>query len=48
MIRDEPFTQVVVRDHQKLAIGTLRAIIRDSNLSVEEFISSRGDKITVN
>ncbi len=37
--RDEPFAQVVVPDHQELATGTLRAIIRDADLSVEEFIS---------
>lgn len=36
--RDEPFTQVVVPAHQELATGTLRAIIRDVDLSVEEFI----------
>ncbi|KYC43238.1 hypothetical protein WA1_14180 [Scytonema hofmannii PCC 7110] len=36
--RDEPFVQVVVPDHQELATGTLRAIIRDVGLSVEEFI----------
>lgn len=35
--RDEPFTQVVP-DHDELATGTLRAIIRDSGLSVDEFI----------
>ncbi|MBW4477378.1 MAG: type II toxin-antitoxin system HicA family toxin [Tolypothrix brevis GSE-NOS-MK-07-07A] len=35
MRRDEPFAQVVVPDHQELATGTLRAIIRDSGLSVE-------------
>lgn len=39
MRRDEPFTQVVVPDHQELATGTLRPIIRDSDLSVEEFMS---------
>ncbi len=39
MRRDEPFIQVVVPDHQELATGTLRAIIRDSDLSVEEFVS---------
>jgi predicted RNA binding protein YcfA (HicA-like mRNA interferase family) len=39
MRRDEPFAQVVVPDHQELATGTLRAIIRDSGLSVEEFVS---------
>ncbi|MBE9050060.1 type II toxin-antitoxin system HicA family toxin [Nostocales cyanobacterium LEGE 11386] len=37
MRRDEPFTQVVVPDHQELAKGTLRAIIRDVGLSVEEY-----------
>ncbi|MEH2199541.1 type II toxin-antitoxin system HicA family toxin [Nostoc sp.] len=37
--RDEPFSQVVVPDHQELAKGTLRAIIRDADLSVEEFIA---------
>ncbi|PMB17321.1 type II toxin-antitoxin system HicA family toxin [Fischerella thermalis] len=37
--RDEPFAQVVVPDHQELAKGTLRAIIRDADLSVEEFVS---------
>ena len=39
MRRDEPFAQVVVPDHDELATGTLRAIIRDSGLSVEEFVS---------
>jgi len=37
--RDEPFAQVVVPDHQELATGTLRAIIRDADLRVEEFIA---------
>lgn len=37
--RDEPFAQVVVPDHQELATGTLRAIIRDADLSVEEFVA---------
>jgi predicted RNA binding protein YcfA (HicA-like mRNA interferase family) len=37
--RDEPFAQIVVPDHQELAKGTLRAIIRDADLSVEEFIA---------
>ena len=35
--RDNPFAQVVVPDHQELAKGTLRAILRDVDLSVEEF-----------
>ncbi|MCW5312616.1 addiction module toxin, HicA family [Nostoc sp. KVJ3] len=37
--RDEPFSQVVIPYHQELAKGTLRAIIRDADLSVEEFIA---------
>ncbi|MBW4494644.1 MAG: type II toxin-antitoxin system HicA family toxin [Oscillatoria princeps RMCB-10] len=36
--RDEPFSQFVVPDHQELHKGTLRAIIRDADLSVDEFI----------
>ncbi|MBD2451403.1 type II toxin-antitoxin system HicA family toxin [Nostoc sp. FACHB-152] len=39
MRRDEPFAQVVVPNHQELAKGTLRAILRDIDLSVEEFIA---------
>jgi predicted RNA binding protein YcfA (HicA-like mRNA interferase family) len=37
--RDEPFCQVVVPDHKELDRGTLRAIIRDAGLSIDEFIS---------
>jgi len=36
--RDTPFTQVVVPDHKKLDRGTLRAIIRQAGLSVDEFV----------
>jgi predicted RNA binding protein YcfA (HicA-like mRNA interferase family) len=36
--RDEPFGQLVVPDHKELDRGTLRAIIRQSGLSVDEFI----------
>ena len=35
--RDEPFCQVVVPDHKELDRGTLRAIIRQVGLSVDEF-----------
>jgi len=35
--RDHPFAQVVVPDHKILDRGTLRAIIRQAGLSVEEF-----------
>ncbi|MCP2731535.1 type II toxin-antitoxin system HicA family toxin [Limnofasciculus baicalensis] len=37
--RNDPFAQVVVPDHQELSKGTLRAIIRDADLSIEEFIT---------
>jgi predicted RNA binding protein YcfA (HicA-like mRNA interferase family) len=36
--RDNPFTQVVVPVHKELDRGTLRAIIRQTGLSVDEFI----------
>ena len=37
MRRDAPFAQLVVPDHRELDRGTLRAIIRQSGLSVAEF-----------
>ena len=37
--RSEPFAQVVVPDHKDLDRGTLRAIIRQSGLTVESFVS---------
>lgn len=39
MRRDKPFLQVVVPNHSEIAKGTLRAIIRDLGVSVEEFVS---------
>lgn len=38
MRKESPFCQLVVPNHSELDTGTLRAIIRDSKLSVEEFI----------
>ena len=35
--RDEPFCQLVVPLHRELDRGTLRAIIRQAGLSVNEF-----------
>lgn len=35
--RDDPFSQVVVPDHKMLDRGTLRAILRQANLTVDEF-----------
>jgi predicted RNA binding protein YcfA (HicA-like mRNA interferase family) len=36
--RVEPFAQLVVPDHKELDRGTLRAIIRQADLTVEEFL----------
>jgi predicted RNA binding protein YcfA (HicA-like mRNA interferase family) len=36
--RDDPFAQVVVPDHKELDRGTLRAIIRQAGLSIDEFV----------
>jgi predicted RNA binding protein YcfA (HicA-like mRNA interferase family) len=35
--RDDPFAQLVVPDHKVLDRGTLRAIIRQAGLGIEEF-----------
>ena len=35
--RDNPFAQVVVPNHKELDRGTLRAIIRQAGLGVDEF-----------
>ncbi|MBI5955662.1 MAG: type II toxin-antitoxin system HicA family toxin [Chloroflexi bacterium] len=36
--RDDPFAQVVVPDHRELDRGTLRAIIKQAGLGVDEFV----------
>ena len=36
MRRNDPFAQVVVPDHSELDRGTLRAIIRQAGLTVEQ------------
>ena len=35
--RDNPFAQTVVPNHKQIDRGTLRAILRQTGLSVEEF-----------
>ncbi|HUN69056.1 MAG TPA: type II toxin-antitoxin system HicA family toxin [Burkholderiales bacterium] len=35
--RDQPFAQLVVPDHKELDRGTLRAILRQADLSVDAF-----------
>lgn len=36
--RDNPYTQVTIPDHKELDRGTLRSIIRQSGLSIDEFM----------
>jgi predicted RNA binding protein YcfA (HicA-like mRNA interferase family) len=36
--RDEPVTRVVVPDHTTVRVGTLRQIIHDAGLSIDEFV----------
>lgn len=38
MVRQDPAAQVTVPDHKDIAKGTLRAIIRQIGLTVDEFI----------
>jgi len=37
--RDDPFAQLVVPDHKELDRGTLRAIIRQASLTVDDFVA---------
>jgi predicted RNA binding protein YcfA (HicA-like mRNA interferase family) len=36
--RDDPFCQLVVPDHKELDRGTLRAILRQAGVGVDEFV----------
>ena len=38
--KDNPFAQIIVPDHKELDRGTLRAIIRQANVRVDEFINA--------
>ena len=38
MRKENPFYQLVIPDHKELDTGTLRAIIRQSGMSIEEFV----------
>lgn len=40
--RDEPYARAVVPDHKQVRTGTLRRIIADAGLSVEEFMHLLG------
>ena len=36
--KDPPYRRLTIPNHKELAKGTLRAIIRDAGLTVEEFV----------
>jgi predicted RNA binding protein YcfA (HicA-like mRNA interferase family) len=36
--RDTPFAQTVVPDHRELDTGTLRAILRQTGISIDDFV----------
>jgi len=36
--RDQPHTRVVVHDHKHLRTGTLRRIVADAGLTIEQFV----------
>jgi predicted RNA binding protein YcfA (HicA-like mRNA interferase family) len=38
MRRSSPFAQVVVPDHRELDRGTLRAILRHADVSIDDFL----------
>lgn len=39
--RDNPFARVVVPDHKQVRSGTLRRIIADAGLTLDEFLALR-------
>jgi predicted RNA binding protein YcfA (HicA-like mRNA interferase family) len=38
MLRDDPYAKTIVPNHREIHKGTLRSIIRDAELTVDEFI----------
>ena len=40
--RDNPHARVVVPDHKQVRAGTLRRIIADAGLTIEQFLSLAG------
>lgn len=40
--RENPYARAVVPDHKQMRVGTLRRIISDAGLSVEEFMHLLG------
>ncbi len=40
--RDEPYARAVIPDHKQIRFGTLRRIIADAGLTVEQFMQLLG------
>jgi len=40
--RDQPYARVIVPEHKRLRSGTLRRIIADAGLTVEQFMQLLG------
>ena len=40
--RDEPFARVIVPDHRQIRPGTLRRIVTDAGLTVDQFVQLLG------
>jgi predicted RNA binding protein YcfA (HicA-like mRNA interferase family) len=40
--RDDPHARVVVPDHRQIRAGTLRRIVSDAGLTVEQFLALLG------
>ena len=36
--RDDPYARVVIPDHRQIRLGTLRRIITDAGLTVDQFV----------
>lgn len=45
--RDQPYARVIVPDHKQVRSGTLRRIIADANLTVEQFMHCSDDDIAI-
>ena len=42
--RDVPYARAVVPDHKVIRLGTLRRIIADAGMTVEQFIETLGQR----
>jgi predicted RNA binding protein YcfA (HicA-like mRNA interferase family) len=40
--RDQPYARVVIPDHKQVRMGTLRRIIADADLTMEQFVKLLG------